>query len=72
MVKLTDCKKLKYYLTHYETGEITNTKWIADQLGISQRRFQQIYKKYCQTKKTPNIDPKNGKTTKTNPTRIEK
>ena len=61
MVKLTNRKKLKLYLTQYELGEMTSTKWVAEQLGVSQRRFQQVYKQYCQTGQIPHIGQKMGR-----------
>jgi hypothetical protein len=52
-----------------ETGEITNTKW-TDQIGVSQRRFRQIYKNIA---KQENIQhrPKKTEDPKTNPARKE-
>lgn len=49
MVRLTNKRKLKWCLLHYEAGD-TTSKWVANHLGISQRRFQQIYKQYQTTK----------------------
>ncbi|MDR1993483.1 MAG: DDE-type integrase/transposase/recombinase [Nitrososphaerota archaeon] len=54
MVKLSNKSKLKWCLLHYEKGD-TTSKWAANHLGISQRRFQQIYKQYQTTKEMPNI-----------------
>jgi putative transposase len=51
---------VEWCLLHYHTGE-TTSKWAANHLGISQRRFQQVYKQYQQTGKIPNIGQKVGR-----------
>ena len=60
MVKLSNKRKLKWCLLHYETGDITS-KWAANHLEITQKRFQQIYKQYQTTKETPNIGKNTGR-----------
>ena len=54
MVKVANKRKLKWCLLHYEVGD-TTSKWAANHLSISQRRFQQIYKEYQTTKEMPSI-----------------
>jgi len=54
MPKIKNKRKLKWCLQHYDTQEITS-KYAAKQLEISQRRFQQVYKQYQLTGKTPTI-----------------
>jgi putative transposase len=54
MVRITNKRKLKWCLLHYESGD-TTSKWAANHLCISQRRFQQIYKQYKTTNQIPCI-----------------
>lgn len=54
MVKVEDRRKLKWCLVHYELGEISS-RWAANHLQISQRRFQQLYKEFKETGKVPDI-----------------
>jgi putative transposase len=54
MVKLASQRKLKWCLVHFKAGELTSN-WTAKYRGVSQRRFQQIYKEYQTTGKIPSI-----------------
>ncbi|MCL1970527.1 MAG: hypothetical protein FWF66_03615 [Candidatus Bathyarchaeota archaeon] len=54
MVKVANKRKLKWCLLHYEVEDATS-KWATNHLGISQRRFQQIYKQYQTTKEVSSI-----------------
>jgi hypothetical protein len=63
MVKLSNKRKLKWCLLHYELGD-TTSKWVASHLGISQRRFQQIYRQYQTTKKISDIGKNVGRSKK--------
>jgi hypothetical protein len=60
MTKIASQRKLKWCLQYYDTQEITS-KWAAQHLKFSQRRFQQVYKQYKQTGKIPNIGLKVGR-----------
>jgi transposase InsO family protein len=59
MTKIASQRKLKWCLQHYDTQEITS-KWAAQHLKISQRRFQQVYKQYKQTGKILHIKQRAG------------
>jgi putative transposase len=59
-MKLVNQRKLKWCLVHYSKGE-TSSKWAAKHLGVSQRRFQQVYKQYQLTGIIPNIGLKVGR-----------
>jgi hypothetical protein len=45
VVKINNKRKLKYYLKDYESGN-PSQKLAAKYLGITQRRFRQIYEIY--------------------------
>jgi putative transposase len=60
MAKLVNRRQLKWCLRHYSLGEVSS-KCAAKYLGVSQRRFQQVYKQYKQTGKIPNIGLKVGR-----------
>ena len=70
MGKVTSKRKLKWCLLHYESGD-TTSKWAANHIGISQRRFQQIYKQYISTKQIPNIGENVGRPKKEIPTEMK-
>ena len=59
MAKLVNRRQLSWCLRYYSLGEVTS-KCAAKYLGISQRRFQQVYKQYKQTGKTPMIKQRAG------------
>jgi len=50
--KLVNRRQLSWCLRHYGLGEVTS-KCAAMYLGVSQRRFQQVYKQYQLTGKYP-------------------
>jgi transposase len=54
MVKVENRRKLKWCLIHYESGEISS-KWVAKHLEITPRRFQQLYKKFKENGKVPDV-----------------
>lgn len=54
MVKVEDRRKLKWCLRHYESGEVSS-RWAANYLQITQRRFQQLYREFKETGKVPDI-----------------
>jgi putative transposase len=54
MVKVKDRRKLKWCLVHYESSEISS-KWAANYLQITPRRFQQLYKEFKDAGKAPEI-----------------
>ena len=70
MGKVTSKRKLKWCLLHYESGD-TTSKWAANHIGISQRRFQQIYQQYISTKQIPNIGENVGRPKKEIPTEMK-
>ena len=54
MAKLSDRKKLQWCLKQFEQGKATQT-WLANYLGVTLRRFKQIYRIYKKTKTVPKI-----------------
>jgi transposase InsO family protein len=60
MAKLASRRQLRWCLQNYNTGKITS-KDAAKYLGISQRRFQQVYKQYQLTGKIPEIGLRVGR-----------
>ncbi|MDR0372547.1 MAG: IS481 family transposase [Nitrososphaerota archaeon] len=54
MVKLGNRKKLKWCLREFEQRKASQT-WIANYLGITPRRFRQIYRFYKKTNTIPQI-----------------
>ena len=60
MVKIDNKRKLKFYLRDYERGNISQ-KSAAETLGITSRRFRQIYEIYKSTGSVPIIGLKLGR-----------
>ena len=54
MAKLRDHKKLRWCLKQFEQGKATQT-WLANYLGVTPRRFKQIYRIYKKTNTVPKI-----------------
>ncbi len=54
MVKINNKRKLKFYLRDYERGNISQ-KSAAEALGITPRRFRQLYEIYKSTSNVPAI-----------------
>jgi putative transposase len=54
MVKIKNKRKLKWCLINYDRGEITQ-KWASWYLGITTRRFRQVYRIYKNTGEIPII-----------------
>lgn len=54
MAKLSDRKKLHWCLKQFEQRKATQA-WIASYLGVTTRRFRQIYRLYKKTNTTPTI-----------------
>jgi hypothetical protein len=66
MVKLKDKRKLLWCLKQFHEGKISQ-KWLSSYLGVSSRRFRQLYTTYKQTLQTPNVGLNVGRPQKTIP-----
>lgn len=60
MAKLRDRKKLRWCLKQFEEGKATQA-WISSYLGVTPRRFRQIYQTYKKTNTAPTIGANVGR-----------
>jgi hypothetical protein len=60
MAKLSDRKKLQWCLKQFEQGNATQT-WLAQYLGVTPRRFRQVYSIYKKTQNTPTLGANVGR-----------
>jgi putative transposase len=70
MVKLKNKKKLKWALKQYKEGK-SSQKWLAEYLGITTRRFRQLYSKYNKNQEIPVIGINLGRPKKAIPISYE-
>ena len=60
MAKLSDRKKLRWFLKQFEQKKATQT-WLAQYLGVTHRRFRQIYAIYKKTHIIPTLGANVGR-----------
>ena len=66
MVKIKNKKRLKWALRQYENGK-EEQKYLAEVLGVTPRRFRQIYSEYKTMGEVPMIGKNLGRPRKTTP-----
>ena len=60
MTKLRDKRKLLWCLKQFEQGK-SSQKWLSSYIGITTRRFRQLYTTYKQTQQTPDVGSNVGR-----------